>query len=287
MIGATGCMRPALRWHGGKWLLAPWIIAHFPPHEVYVEPYGGAGSVLLRKPRSYAEVYNDLDREAVNLFRVLRDPARSPRLIEMLRLTPFSREEFEQAYLPGRTAVERARRLVTRSFQGFGSDGATGEYRTGFRANSNRSGSTPAADWRNYPDALAAIADRLRGVVIERRDATRVMQAHDGADTLHFADPPYLMETRSRTNRRRGGGTYRHEMTAGQHAELLAFLVTLKGMAVLCGYPSPIYDAALPGWRRVERPALADGAAPRTEVLWINPAAVERLGNGPLFEVAA
>ena len=68
----TAPTRPIMRYHGGKWRMAPWIISNFPPHKIYIEPYGGAASVLLRKPRTYSEVYNDLAGEIVNLFRVLR-----------------------------------------------------------------------------------------------------------------------------------------------------------------------------------------------------------------------
>ena len=268
----TSLSRPVLRWHGGKWRLAPWIIGHFPPHRVYVEPFGGAASVLLRKLRSYGEVYNDLDECVVNLFRVLRSPDQAQSLLDLLTLTPFARAEFEGAYERSDDPVEEARRLIIRSFMGFGSDGHNREVKTGFRANSNRSGSTPALDWRNYPQALKSIVDRLSGVVIERRDAIEVMGQHDGPKTLFYVDPPYMPETRSDKSRRGKirYHAYAHEMSANEHRGLLEAIGTLQGMVVLSGYPSPLYDGVLDGWRRIEKQTFADGARPRTEVLWLN-----------------
>jgi DNA adenine methylase len=265
--------RPVLRWHGGKFRMAPWIISQFPQHRIYVEPYGGAASVLLRKPRSYAEVYNDLDEDVVTLFRVLRDPAASQHLIEQLRLTPFSRTDFVNAYEIVSDPVERARRLIIRSFMGFGSDGhnaAAGK--TGFRSDSKRRGTVPAHDWRDYPDCLVNIIERLQGVVIENRPALKVMQQHDSATTLHYVDPPYLPETRGGN----AGGIpncYAHEMTFEQHQELLNFLKTLRGSVVLSGYASSLYDHELKSWRRVTKQTFADRARPRVEVIWMNEAA--------------
>lgn len=271
--------RPVLRWHGGKWLLAPWIISHFPKHQVYVEPFGGAASVLVRKEPSYAEIYNDLDQSVVGLFRVLRSD-RAGELIEALRLTPFARDEFAEAYQEADDDVERARRLIIRSFMGFGSNGHNRS--TGFRANSNRSGTTPAHDWVNYPDSLATVVTRLSGVTIENKDAKAVMAQHDAPTTLHYVDPPYVLETRADKS-----DDYAHEMTDDDHAELLTFLRGLRGMVILSGYPCALYDDGLPDWRRVERKALADGAKERTEVIWINPSCSEAISAGPLFEVAA
>lgn len=51
---------------------------------------------------------------------------------------------------------------------------------------------------------------------------------------------------------------------------------------MLSGYPHPLYDDALTGWRRIEFAAFADGARPRTEVLWINPQACAELDEGIL-----
>lgn len=254
--------RPLVRYHGGKWMLAPWIIGHFPPHRCYVEPFGGGGSVLLRKPRSYAEVYNDLDGEIVNLFTVARE--QGEQLAKLCELTPFARVEFAQSYQPSPDPLEQARRTLARSFMGFGSNAHNKA--TGFRANSNRSGTTPSHDWMNYPDCLRITVQRLRGVVIENRDALVCMKQHDAPETLHYADPPYVFSTRSD-----GHGDYSHEMTDADHQTLASALRELTGMVVLSGYRCDLYDSLYAGWKRIDKHATADGAAKRIESLWLSP----------------
>lgn len=281
---ASKCTRPILRWHGGKWVTAPWIIAHFGPHHRYVEPFGGAWSVGFRKDPAEKEVWNDLDAELVNLMSVLRGRRSAKELIRQVSLTPFARDEFLAAYEPAEEPIERARRLLVRSFMGHGSDGASGQYRTGFRCSTSRAGPSYASEWAGMKNSLWQAAERLAQVIIENRPAIEVMAKHDAADTLHYVDPPYLPSTRARSNRRTdNGGVYRHELSHEQHLELLAFLMELEGMVVLSGYPSEIYDTELEGWMRVERPALKDGGLPATEVLWLNERAQAALGAGPLF----
>lgn len=266
-----------LRYHGGKWLLAEWILSHFPAHRVYVEPYGGAGSVLLQKARSYAEIYNDLDGEIVNLFRMVRE--RGNELREKLKATPFARDEYKLSFEICQDPIEQARRTVVRSFMGFGSNALQREIQSGFRSSANRSGTTPAHDWANYPDALPAIITRLRGVTIENRDALEVMQRYDGEDTLHYCDPPYVHETRS--GRMHGHHGYNHEMTDDEHRRMAAVLGQLKGAVIVSGYHGELYDEIFAGWPRAEKKALADGARERTEVLWFRNLRDDTLWGNP------
>lgn len=279
--------RPLLRYHGGKWRLAPWIIAHFPRHHVYLEPFGGAASVLLQKERSYAEIYNDLDEEVVGLFRILRDPAKARTLRRLVERTPYARTEFEQAYLASDDEIERARRLIVRSWMGHGSSGLRG-HKTGFRLGSHLERTNPGDDWADWPDALPALVARLRGVMIERRPAAQVIAKHDRPDTLMYLDPPYMFSVRSK--KRIGNDLYhgyRHEIDDSGHKALLKQLTGLAAMVVLSGYPHPMYDKALKGWRRFTTDAHADRGEKRVEALWLNPACVAALGHGPLFDGVA
>ncbi|WP_369427458.1 DNA adenine methylase [Providencia sp. PROV236] len=263
----TTIKHPAIRYHGGKFRLAPWVISHFPDHRCYVEPFGGAASVLLRKPRSEAEVYNDLDDEIVNLFRVLRDKDQAEKLIDACLLTPYSRTEFNCAYDVSGCPIERARKTIVRATMGFGSAGAT-KGKTGFRLDTKRNSATAQKIWTRAPENLLAVVERMQGVLIENRDAVQCMKDHDTASTLHFIDPPYLHETRSMRSE-----TYRYEMNEWGHQQLITVAGQLSGKVIICGYDNDLYNGQLSGWRKEAKTTAANGHAgsvKRTECLWLN-----------------
>lgn len=279
--------RPVIRYHGAKFRMARWVMAHFPPHRIYTEAFGGAAGVLIQKTRAYSEIYNDLDGDVVNLFEVIREPALRARLVHDLVMTPYARGEFERAWKPTDDLVESARRLVIRAMMGFGSAGAT-KGSTGFRIDTKREYETAQHTWAMYPANLAAVGERLAGVLIENRPAIEVIMGHDTPETLHYVDPPYLHETRCRANGK--GRGYRHEMDTDDHLALLdALRGGVEGMVVLSGYASDLYDQALPAWEKRTTKARISGGrgtATREEVVWLNPACVEALhGARGLFAV--
>ncbi|WP_323127201.1 DNA adenine methylase [Acinetobacter pollinis] len=265
--------KPLMRYHGGKFRLADWVISHFPNHTCYTEVFGGAAGVLLQKPRSYAEVYNDLDGDVVNLFKVLRDKEKCSQLIQQINLTPYAREEFNLAWQLTDDDIEKARRIVVRAQMGFGSAGAT-KGTTGFRIDTKRAYGTAQSLWSTYPDHLAFVCERLTGVLIENRPAVQVLKDHDASTTLHYVDPPYVFESRYKEASTKG--CYKHEMQDEDHIKLIETLLDLEGMVILSGYPNSIYSEMLSGWHRVEtsaRISAGRGTITKTECLWINPQA--------------
>ncbi|MCY7337676.1 MAG: DNA adenine methylase [Chamaesiphon sp.] len=81
----------AFGWYGGKYSHLDWLLPLLPPSQHFCDVFGGSAAVIINRPPSPVETYNDIHSEVVNFFRVLRDQ-KEP-LIEAIGLTPFSREE--------------------------------------------------------------------------------------------------------------------------------------------------------------------------------------------------
>ena len=252
--------RPAvLRYPGAKWSLAEAIINEFGEHYHYLEPYFGSGAVFFTKEPSPHELINDINGQVVNFFRVLRDQTDELRFA--LEATPWSREEYDQSDEETGDDLEDARRFVTRIWQAHASDLAK---KTGWKNRGSRQAARGMSfRWQRVPSELAEIAYRLKDAEIENRPAIEVIRRFATEDTLIYADPPYLMETRTQK-------LYSQEMTLEEHVEMLDALIAHPGPVVISGYASDTYDKALAGWRRVlVKPPKVEKQAKRMEVLWV------------------
>lgn len=266
-------------WFGGKGRLYDKILPHFPAHRVYVEVFGGAASCLFAKAPAPIEVYNDIDRGLVTLFRVLRDPAQFGEFMFKVSHVLYSRQEYLDAratWAAMERDVDKAVAFYTVARQCFSGDFGAGWSRT--RTDSVAGMARGPRRWLGGIDRLPTIHERMQRVQVECLDFRELLTAYDTADTLFYLDPPYIPATRK-------SGTYSHELSAEDHAELVTRLLALKGMAVLSGYAHPLYGPLeTAGWTRVEFDSYAYAAGTgagqkehRTECLWISPNATKQL----------
>lgn len=236
-------MASTISWYGGKGYLVHRLIPLIPDHRVYVEVFGGGAALLLSKAPSAVEVYNDIDSQLVNFFRVLKRPELFERLYRYLSLTPHSREEHAYAVRHQHDEeldeVERAALFYIAAYQSINS--VPGSWSRSVWE-SRRGMPLKTAAWLSAVHRLPEIAERLLTVQIENLHFERVLESYDSPDTFFYCDPPYLISTRV------VGGTYRHEMCESDHIRLLELLTGLKGKVMLSGYPNELYDRYLSGW---------------------------------------
>lgn len=251
-------MKTVLKYPGAKNRIAPWITNHMPKHDVYLELFGGSAGVLLNKPRCHIETINDLDGDIVNFFRVLRDYPEE--LGQMIKLTPFARDEYKSAFEVIVNPVERARRYCVKCWQGFGNSQL---YQNGFKSGQQAVSPNPAKVWAELPQIITAAAERLKGVQIENLPALEILGRYDTEDVFIYADPPYLPDMRK-------PHLYRYEMDREEHERLLEALKKHPGPVMLSGYDNDLYNDFLTGWKKAYKDTTAEGGIRRTEVLWMN-----------------
>lgn len=262
-------MRAVFRYPGAKWSIAEWIIQHFPQgYEklCYLEPFAGSAAVFFNKNPSRVETINDLDSNIVNLFRVLRD--RPEELRRAIELTPYSREEYEQAIesFDHPDPLEKARRYMVRAAQGVGAKMNTkGTWRVEPRAYPGGA----AKKWCDCSDIITEAARRLRGgadclVQIEHTDAIDLIRRFNNPDVLMYLDPPYIRSAR------RTGIMYKHELDTGQQQDLMDAITRSKAYIILSGYDSDLYNEALRGWHKDSITVTTTSTALAEEMIWMN-----------------
>jgi DNA adenine methylase len=247
------------------------LLPLFPSHSSFVDVFGGSGAVILNKPHSELETFNDADKHIFNLFSVLQDNRLRKQLVQKIEFTPGSNYDFFMKALnilkqPIRIPVEAAWAFLVAASQSIcpvhPATLLPSEW--GYSCKPHKIGSRTLG----LPDAIERVARRFERVQITNWDWRRVLAKFDRPWTLFYLDPPYWPITKTKEY-------YAHQMSEADHKEMLATLQTIEGYAMISGYASSLYGGMLLHWRKVIVPskasAVVTGPKPdRIEIVWMN-----------------
>lgn len=232
-------IRSPLRYYGGKTYLRTFLLDLIPHHDIYIEVFGGGGSMLLGKKPSKLEVFNDLNEEVVSLFRVIRDPDKFAKLYHLMLLTPYSKSDYDlcrDLYKVTMDEIEKAYAYLVTNRMSFSGDVDTGWTYSRF---SGEKLILKTSQWLSMIEMLPAIHERFMSVQIDNRDFRKIISVYDNDKTFMYLDPPYMQESRT------GGKKYKHEMEDKDHVDLIEILTNMRGKWLLSGYRGTLYDKML------------------------------------------
>lgn len=236
-------------WFGGKRTLAPAIAAELPQHRKYVEPFCGSCAVLFAKQPAVDEIVNDMHGGLICLARVLADDLCGPRLYERLQRTLVCDELLSEAQARIESCEEipwllrdvkygenpwtrRADANMTEYAYWYflacwqARNGTAGTARQDYQlaVRWTNDGGAPSVRWKRAVESIPVWHERLRSVVILRRDGFQVIErVHDDPQTVIYVDPPYCRESRSWT-KNGAGSKYLHEFRNGPGRDAVAGL---------------------------------------------------------------
>lgn len=259
-------IRPPFKYYGGKYYLCKWIISNMPDHSIYIEPFGGGASVLLNKPKTKKEIYNDLNADVSNLMRLIRDEKKL--LISELKKIPCEEEVFYEwkNKTPKDSFESSVRYFVLLRMSRSGSI-------TSFSKSKRTCGGIPenASAWKSGIENLEKISARLQNVEIKSEDAMQLLKQYDNEDALWYLDPPYVAKTRASKK------IYKIEMTDDSHVSLANLCRFAKSKILLSGYESDLYSKLFSDWKSEKKTQFLHSShshgkkkQTKNEILWKN-----------------
>lgn len=178
---------------GGKAKLAKWIVRNLPRGDIFVDVFGGSGSVLMEVLQQYPDmrfVYNDLDDRLYTFFKVMRD--NSTDLAHLTFLTPYARKGFQDAHtilsddeeFSKLDDINKALLFLIVNRQSFGAKMSNDWSIT-------RDGEINYHTWNSMPEYILRVAKAWKNVFLEHLDYKEVIKKWDSKNTIFYLDPPY------------------------------------------------------------------------------------------------
>ncbi|MEN8134335.1 MAG: DNA adenine methylase [Thermodesulfobacteriota bacterium] len=250
--------KPIIPWIGGKRRLAKHLLALFPEHTCYCEPFCGAAALFFLKDQSKVEVVNDINGDLINLYRVVQHHL--DEFNRQFRWGLVSRQIYkwlQDANPTTLTDIQRAARFYYLQKLAFGGkvDGQT----FGTAATS-----PPRLNLLRIEEDLSAAHLRLSRTVIEHLSWLDCVTKYDRPATLFYFDPPYWQTE-----------GYGVEFGFEQYRQMAGVMKKMKGKAVLSINKHPEIEEVFAGFKVREVPInyTVGGAGrgrQRTELIYTN-----------------
>jgi len=179
---AMHLIRQLFPYPGGKWVIRNKVTSHFPEnYSRYIDVFGGSASILIAKEPSLVEIFNDLNEEIANFFRVVK--WRAAELAELAYSWVHSRKLWEdlKKESPINHEVERAFRFWAMMRDSFG---GKGEHFAMQKSKTVKS----ITKAREY---LFEVSERFKNVTIESLHFIKCISCYDSIDSFLYLDPPY------------------------------------------------------------------------------------------------
>ena len=239
-------VRSPFRWVGGKSRLRKKIIELLPPHDCYVEVFGGAAWVLLAKSPSRVEILNDLDNDIVNFFRVIKE--KPEEFLESFEWTIVSRRTFqdlENQPVDQLSDIQRAHRFYYLIMASWGAELGSPRFQTSISDGGH--GNRLIGALKTLRERIMPVYQRLQTVIIEDLDwrecIARYDRSYEEKRVVMYLDPPYP----------NNNCNYQHNMRQlKEHEEMAGILRSLGSRFLLTSYNLPEIRAIYNGFHITE-----------------------------------
>lgn len=212
-----------VKWIGGKKSIRKKLVSIMPEHTNYVEVFAGGLWVLLGKEPCKLEVFNDMNEDLINFYKVIQDEHKCNKLIDEVYFTLSSREIFDE-YDRDKNAsdlsdIEKAKRFYYILKLCFG-----GNIHRNKRSFATSMDGRKMINRDRFPELFLQLHERIKHCYIEKKDYSYILKKYDDVNTLFFCDPPYLDCTED---------LYSSNFNENEYKSLHAILSGIKGKFIL------------------------------------------------------